>query len=81
MVAPSFGLVLNRPFLYTTDRNRSRIRTVLGQGLKEISILNPSDFWLIPLDIAGLLGPVLVSINHQIGNKNEGTIYCCLPLL
>jgi hypothetical protein len=41
------------------------MRAVLEQGLKETSILNPSDFVLIPLDITGLLGPMLVSIYHH----------------
>ena len=44
-------VILNRPFFYVTNRNRNRIRAVLEQGLKETSILNPSNLGLIPLDI------------------------------
>jgi len=59
--------MLGWQFLYVTNRNR--IRAVLGQVLKETSILNPSDFGLIPLDIKGLLGPVLLSINHKLSSN------------
>jgi hypothetical protein len=63
---------LNRPFLYATNRNK--IKVALGQGLKETSILNPLDSGLIPFDITGLLGPVLVSMyqkSHPSGDVGK----------
>ena len=46
---------LNRPIFDVTNRNRDRMGPVLGQGLKEISVLNSSNFELIPLDITGVV--------------------------
>ena len=42
-------------FFERLNCNRNRMRAMLGQGLKETAILNPSDFELIPLDIIGFL--------------------------
>jgi len=50
---------------YVINRNRNKMRAVQGQGLKETSILNSSNYELIALDITGLLGPVLVSIYQR----------------
>jgi hypothetical protein len=61
-------VTLNQPIFDVTNRNRDRMGPVLGEGLKESSILNPSDFELIPLDIRGLLRPVVLSINQYWGD-------------
>ena len=44
------------------------MRAVLGQGLKEISILNSSDFGLTPLHITGFLILQVFSINHRFSD-------------
>jgi hypothetical protein len=61
---------LNQQTFHVTNRNRKRMRAVLGQRLKEISVLDPSDFELIPLDITGLLRPAIPSISPHEGILN-----------
>ncbi len=51
-----------------TNRNRNRMRTMLGQGLKETAILNLSDFGLTPLHITGFLVFQVFSINHRFSD-------------
>ena len=61
-IAMIVWVTLNRPILDVTNRNRDRMGPVLGQGLKETAILNPSDFELIPLDITNFVKPDALSI-------------------
>ncbi len=46
---------LESTIFYVTNCNRNRMRAMLEKGLKETSILNPSDFGLTPLHITGFL--------------------------
>ena len=61
--------MLNHQAFHVTNCNRNRIRAVLGQGLRETAILNPSDFVLTLLYITGFLILPIVSINLNLRNR------------